>query len=639
MLVEAQNEFGKLTKEDIYFKVFEKDTTAEAVYLYESGNNFFEVRGDYVWLITQYHAKIKILKEKGLDKANIEIPYYHNKRTSEKVLKIKAITHNNGRRNYLPENKIFNIDTDERWSEKRFTFSDVQVGSILEYSYEVQSPFFFNLNGWQFQSDIPKVFTEYRAKIPGNWFYNRTLNGELELDVNDATLQKNCFTIPRAKEMASCEVLHYTMKNVPAFKDEEEFMLAGSNYRSSLEFELSEYQRFDGRTEKYTQTWKDVDKKFQKNQDIGRQLRKKNFFEKNVPIDLFDGENALHKAQKIYKFVQNHFSWNKKYGIWQDNKVKKAFDEKKGNVFEINMSLINLLNAAGLDAKMMLTATRRRGLPKKSHPVMSDFNYTLAKVDIDGQDYLLDATEEYLPFGMLPYRCLNYYGRVMDFEKESYWYDIIPEQQNRWLIRAQMKLDQESKSANGRFKSVSFGYKSLEIRQKLNSLTEEGYLSELEEGTFGDFYITEHEVVNSQSHEKQLTQDFEFEVENVFQDRKIFLNPFVIQFFDRNPFLVPERYYPIDFGYKRNYMYTLNIEIPKDFKIASLPEKIAVSLPDDSGTLRFECVSNDKGILNVFFDFRLDYTQYSSGAYKIIKEFFQYAVNAQTKSYIVLEKS
>jgi len=32
-----------------------------AVYLFEKGDNYFEVRQDYTWLITEYHAKIKVL--------------------------------------------------------------------------------------------------------------------------------------------------------------------------------------------------------------------------------------------------------------------------------------------------------------------------------------------------------------------------------------------------------------------------------------------------------------------------------------------------------------------------------------------------------------------------------------------------
>lgn len=631
-------DFGKLTQADRDFKIFEKDTSAAAVYLYEFGDNYFEVRNDYIKLITVCHTKIKILKEEGFDQATIEIPYYHTEKRSEKIQKIKAITHNETGQNRVLPSEIFDIDESERWSEKRFTFPNVKVGSVLEYSYEIESPFFFNLKGWGFQDDIPKVYSEYNAKIPGNWVYNRSLIGEIPLDTDEATVEKHCFSLPGAGEDAGCEVLKYAMKEVPAFAEDEAFMLSGKNYRSRLEFELSEYHSFYGRgTEEYTKTWKDVDAEFRSDKDIGRQLRKKNFFENNVSEQLLTEGDDLTRAKNIYSFVQNHFSWNKKYGIWRDNSVKQAFEGQKGNVAEINITLINLLNAAGLKADMMLTATRGFGLPKKSHPVMSDFNYIIAKVDIEGKSYLLDATDKNVPFGILPFRCLNYYGRVMDFKKESYWFDIVPEEQNRRTVRVQMKLNLEEGKVQGIFNSISTGYQGFAVRKSLNSLSEEEYIDEVESDAQGEFLITAHRVVDEHSDEKKLVQRFDFEVENVFQKETVYLNPFIIKFFDENPFKASERNYPIDFGYKRRYDYTMNIKIPEGYGIKNLPDNNTVVLPGNAGSLRFECKKN-ADVLTVFFDFRLNATQYKSNAYKLIKDFFALGVETQTKSYIALEK-
>ena len=53
--------FGTLSQAEKDFKEYTPDTTATAVYLFEKGDNYFEVRQDYTWLITEYHAKIKVL--------------------------------------------------------------------------------------------------------------------------------------------------------------------------------------------------------------------------------------------------------------------------------------------------------------------------------------------------------------------------------------------------------------------------------------------------------------------------------------------------------------------------------------------------------------------------------------------------
>ena len=51
-------------------------------------------------------------------------------------------------------------------------------------------------------------------------------------------------------------------------------------------------------------------------------------------------------------------------------RVKKAYKNKSGNTWEINISLINALQAANLDAKLGLHSTGENGLPNTSFPVI-----------------------------------------------------------------------------------------------------------------------------------------------------------------------------------------------------------------------------------------------------------------------------
>src|SRR5690606_3109215 len=282
-------EFGVLTPFEREFETYEKDSTAHAVYLYERGDSYFEVQDRHIWLIKKYHAKKKILDQRGFSQAEVVIPYYHSDNRSERVTNLRAMTHNGTLRHSVMPEQVFEVDENEFWSMKKFTFPKVEVGSILEYTYEIRSPYIFNLRGWSFQDGIPKVLSEFHAKIPGNYKYNRTLIGELALDVDEATLEKSCFYLPgTSSNPADREVLTYTMKDVPAFEHDGEYMLSANNYRSRLDFELSEYQGFDGTIQKFTKTWEDVDREFKADKDIGGQLGKKNYFEKRVPEDLLE---------------------------------------------------------------------------------------------------------------------------------------------------------------------------------------------------------------------------------------------------------------------------------------------------------------------------------------------------------------
>lgn len=640
-LSQAQKEipFGELLVSERLFDNYEKDSTAHAVVLFEKGNTYFEVLENRIYLIKKFHAKIKILDSQGFDEGTISIPYYKKGDSREEVSDLKAVTHNGENKVFILPTQIYTTDLTENWSEKKFTFPNIQKGSVLEYQYKIISPFFYSLNGWEFQSHLPKVHSEYNATIPANYKYNRTLRGSIPLNTNEASIKKGCFSVEGITGEADCEVLLYIMKDVPAFKvEDEEFMLAATNYMSSIDFELSEYHKFNGGVDKYTKSWKDVDSEFRGDMDIGQQLTKKGFFEKNVPEKLLTEGDALTRAKNIYAFVQNHYVWNEKYGIYGNNKVKEAFAEKKGNVAEINMSLINLLHAAGIKTNLMLLSTRKNSLPLQDHPVMSGFNYLIAKIEIDGQNHLLDATDKLTPFGMLPFRALNHYGRVMDFENESYWYDIRPETDNKFNVRASVKFDLEENKATGILYTTHTGYNAVTLNRTLNDHSKEKYLESVENSAGGNLEITAYELMKEKSDDKKVLQRFEFEVENLLNGDLVYLNPFFVRFFEKNPFLQEERSYPIDFGYPRSFKYQLNIALPEGYVVQELPKDVTVFLGKDIAKLNFYNKSNE-GQVAINFDLDLHHTYFVPEDYDSLKQLFKHVTDIQKNALIVLKRN
>ncbi len=57
--------------------------------------------------------------------------------------------------------------------------------------------------------------------------------------------------------------------------------------------------------------------------------------------------------------------------------------------------------------------------------MINKFNYVIAHVSMDGKDYLLDATDPFLPATMLPVRCLNGEGRLIN-KKDQRWISLNP---------------------------------------------------------------------------------------------------------------------------------------------------------------------------------------------------------------------
>ncbi|MEN8125810.1 MAG: DUF3857 domain-containing protein [Bacteroidota bacterium] len=628
--------FGDIKNKELTMTIYNKDTTANAVVLYEHGNTEVKKNSGIIFLKTTIYKKIKILKKEGEENATVKIYLYNKKNKSgEKVKNITAFTYNNGEAKMpLTKNNIFTTKLNDTYKEVTFTFPNVKVGSVLEYRYDLESEFFFNFEGWKFQSEIPKIYSEYHAIIPGYWQYNRTLKGSQKLLINEAKLKQRCFEI--SGSTASCEELTYAMQDIPALIEEEDFSTTKDNYISTIKFELSKISYPDGRIEEFTTTWKDTDRQFKIDESIGKQLNNKSFFTNNIPPEILNIEGSIPRAKAVYSFVQNHFSLNenKKY-IYKDVNVKKAYKENIGSVSEINTALVNALKAAGIESNLMFISTRDNGFPTKLHPVMTDFNYVVAYAYINKLNYTLDASDKNLQFGMLPYKALNGYGRVLDFDNGSFWLDIVPKVKTYNRTVAKLKLTDEN-NLSGTLSETNNGYFAKYKRDRIKNNTEEDYLS-YKEDKIENIEIDSYKNNNLENFEKPLLESSEVTVLSTEEvGNKLYINPFIDKY-DKNPFNLNQRYYPVDFGFNFIETYIANIEIPNTYKIKSLPESISLKLPDKGGSFVAKCDEKDNKI-TLISKISIHKSVYSTEEYQYLKELFNQIIKNQ-KTLIVLEKT
>src|SRR5690606_24579445 len=327
-------------------------------------------------------------------------------------------------------------------------------GSIIEYSYRLRSPHIFNFHTWHLQSDIPKINSLFEAVIPAMYNYNVILRGPYPLDVQDAKLDRGAFRI--AGRDIDCSHMKYGMRNVPAFVAED-YMTASSNFKSAIYFELSDIYRLNGTNIKITKDWKNVDRELVTHPDFGRQMKRDNAFKNILPAILVDTMDDLDKAKAIYRYIQGHIKWNRYLGKYSEAGVGNALERRSGNIGDINLALIAGLYAAGLDGEAVILSTRDNGLVNDLHPVLSDFNYVVAKVNIGDTYYLLDASDPLLPFGLLPLHCINGKARVINLKAPSYW--IVPESSQKSTTQYMLKAKLDADGVlRGRLTTNSYGY-------------------------------------------------------------------------------------------------------------------------------------------------------------------------------------
>lgn len=628
------SESYRVTLGDIETNTFEKDSTANALTIYELGNSFVD-KNDYD-LRTEIKQKIKILNKEGFDKTNVSIHLYNNDDSKEKVEKIVATTYNlvNGKviSTKLLEKDIYREKYDENHTLVKFTLPNIKEGSIITYSYTLISPFMFKYKGWNFQSDIPTLYSEYRTSIPGNWFYNIKLVGGKKLTTNTSEIKKNCLQNSRGAS-ADCGNSVYAMKDIPAFI-EEDYMTSESNYLARVEYELQTFKSFDGTVNNYTKTWKSVDNEFKTDKDIGRQLRKSINLEDLLDSEIINETDLLKKANAIYRYIQENYTWNGDYKIFKDVSIKDLIKNKSGNISSINILLHNLLKESGIHVKSVLLSTRNNGFATKIHPVISDFNYLIVQVTINDNIYYLDATDKYLSFGDIPFRCLNGYGRLMDFKNGSEWIDIKPNKPSSVFYKAELQLD-ENETISGDITSKRTGYHALNYKKSYYQ-NSGAYLQKLENKypyiDISDFEVTSDGVTNSDFKES-------YHIDYNYEDTgdHIYLNPFFVNFFKENPFKLQERTYPIDFGYKDSYFYGFKLSCSDNYTIVEIPKEKVIDLPNNSGRLLFSAKTNGNSI-NMIFQINFKKAIYKPEYYPYLKEFMSRIINIQTNSLVLLKK-
>jgi hypothetical protein len=618
---------GKVGANELHTQQYALDTTANAIILTEFGEAHVENGGDRN-IILEYYVKIKILKKEGLSFADFEIPLYKSEGRAEGLRSVQASSFNleNGKvvETKLSSKSVFTENTSKYYDTKKFAIPNVKVGSVIEVFYITESPYFFKFHGWDFQSPIPKLSSEYWATIPGNYIYNMTIKGYLKLDKNESEIIKDCFSV--GTQTANCARYKWAMKNVPAFVTED-YMTAKSNFVSSINFELSEIRHFTGQVDKVTKEWKDVELELKQHDDFGQQLKKgRAILEREVELILTAETDPLQRLNKIYDLVRYSYRWNGKYGMLTDLGVKKAFENKTGNVADINLTLIAVLRKAEFNANPLILSTRENGLPIEIHPVLSDFNYVVARVKIGDKFYLLDACDRNVPLGVLPIRCLNGKGRVIA-DEGSFFTELTPIEKEKRQTVYNLTLD-ESGSIAGTIQTVYYGYAALRKRLEISELQDSSELLTHYRTKYND-NITSVRFENLDQIKLPLKEKLQviLPAESSIVDGML-ISPFLLKRWDKNPFKSRQRSYPVDFAVPIDDRVTFIFQYPANMQLTDIPAAVKTGLPSSGGMVVFE-VLNNANTINVNYILQLNKSVYEAYEYPQLKELFNIIIQVQ----------
>lgn len=625
-------QFPKIQRDDIEKSTFTIDSSATAVVLMEKGETFIEASdADRAYMVFHnYKIRIKILKQEGYDEANFTIPLYKFGNTFEYVRNIRGSSANlkNGKliHTALEQKNVFYENNSEYLKLVKFTLPDIVEGSIIDVEYTVISPDIFNFRTWNFQSNLPKLSSEYNVRIPAVYTYNVVLKGALKLNDTKSYLDKQCLFIHNTR--VDCSNITYSMSNIPAFK-EEAFMLARKNYLSAVYFELVEAYGAQGNKQSFTKKWTDVDRELLSEKSFGGQLKRGNYIKEHIDPAIFGITDNHERADKIYQWIQKNIKWNNYYGKYSHNGIDVALRNKNGNIADINLALIAALNAADIEAYPILVSSRENGLPHDLHPVISDFNYVIAGVKIDGELIQLDASDKLLAFGQLPIRAINGQGRIIYSKKSSEWIPLENKIVSSTSFIFNGKLGEDGK-IRGILNIAQNGLDAYHKRKEILNFSSIEEYEETLDNRLTNMSLESLEISGLEESNNILLTEMEVVIETGqhLSSSTIVLNPIFIERTVKNPFNLDTRFYPVDLGARKHESYEINIELPEGMTLSNGPSNNNLTLPDNSARYLYRSDFKNN-TLSVIQRLSLAKPYYSEDEYFGLKELYSRIIQQQ----------
>ena len=647
--------FGDVAMDVLKMQVYDKDTSAGAVVLADYGestitynqNQGFELRFERL-------RRIKILNKSDYDWANFVIPVYKTDANDEKLTNLKAATFNleGGKitETRLTKEGIFNEKATDNWANTRITLPNVKEGSVIDIAYSISSPFLFNFQDWEFQSAIPVLWSEYVAKIPEYFDYQKYTQGYIPLAVNDQWSEQKTITLnfkQRTQSFTSAtstsfsaERINYNeisyrwvSKDVPAFK-EEPYMTNSVDYLSKINFELALIAIPGQPVQTVMGTWENINKELLESNQFGGAIKKSGSLSKIVQEITAGKNSAENKISAIYHYVKGNVEWDGNYRKFTEGNFKKVLEEKKGNSADINLMMVAMLQKAGIQADPLVVSTRNHGFVRPQFPLSSQFNYVLCAAQINNDILLLDATDRTLPMNALPERCLNGQGLLIS-EKQSGWIELVPSFRTRSLTDASLEFDEQGKM-KCQLKVTKEGYHGQQMRIQYLTKGEGAYLKALNEQN--DWVINESKFENITNLNDPVYEIYDMSLsdENALAEI-IYINPLVGHRETQNPFKSETREYPVDFGSGFEKVHLTNIKIPDGYQIEDLPENIAITLPNKGGRFIYN-VGRIGNTIRLTSQLVIGKGLFTQDEYAALREFYAKVVAKQEEQFVLKKK-
>lgn len=599
------------------------DSSAQALILFEKGSSLLKNS------VLTYHIQrtVKIINPVVADQvAMIAVPEIG----VMTVRNIKGATYNleNGtvieqelKKSDIVKDKITHLAT-----ALKFVLPSLKAGSIIHYSYTFEYRSFTNLEDWTFQHDFPTLFSEYTISIPN--YFPVTFMLRTRFPYKEAKSQNEVETLTAGSYTSDYgygmgKNLTWVRQNIPALTPEP-FSKSKAYYQEMVTANL------------INKKWETVNNYYFKyNTYYARVFNANSFLKSTVSRLISNQASAVDQAKSIYTFVRDSIAMDNFVDHGSDLDLKETLKSRKGSHQEVNLLLVAMLRRAGIDAAPLLLHTTS-GLPlNPMFPDLDKVNYVAAYANIDKKPYYLDATNKYLPFGLLPQYCYNGYCRIlaknggssttlspdMLSDKNILFTKITVDSGHTFQLDLEQKIGQVS---------------AFNFRQTCKSdLTEakKRIRAMFDDNTFS---ISNIQIDNLDNPDKSLTIHIKATKTLAKSTNVLYMNAFFQSYFEKNPFLATTRKNPVDMNHTYYNKYILRFQYPDDFKVVDYPKSSLVKLNDGSMALKtFVEVDSIQHMFSLNSIFESQKTHFPAADYQNLRDFFTTLITVQDSKIVL----
>jgi hypothetical protein len=655
--VNAQEfKLGKVSIAELEQKAHPKDSSATAAILFKKGQTRFMYSQNEGFVVeTEVTMRVKIYKKDGYDWANESVRFASGSNNiKEKVTFTDAVTYNlvagKIEKTKLKSEGEFIEKVNKYSSRKKITLPNIKEGSVIEFKYTIRTDNVVMLRDFDFQMEIPVDYAEYITYIPEYFVYNTKTKGFIapktvvetfsnSLLINSKERTSQSFGGPVRTNFSQDKIDYketkttYIVENMPAMK-EEVFVNNVDNYTTGLVQELSMTQYPNQTIKTFATDWNSVAKTIYEYDDFGPELNKTGYFEEDLKVIIAGLKNQDEIIWAVLNYVKTTVKWNEYYGYSCDEGVKAAYKNKVGNVAEINLMLTAMLRNAGLKANPVLVSTRANGI--SIFPNRTAYNYVIAAVETPDGAILLDATSKFSTPDVLPFRDLNWLGRLIRKDGTSEDVDLMPETASIDNVTLAYAVDATGK-ITGKLRKQRTDHNAMSFRSEIENIKEEVYLEKLENEN-QKIEIADYSRTNEKDIKSPIIETCSFAGTDLCEviGEKIYINPLLFFTKQQSPFKQETREYPIDYGFPFLEKFNINIDIPEGYTIETLPKSAQLNMEENIGGFKFiSSVTGNK--IQLVVSHQINTPIISSEHYSMLKEYYQGMIAKETEK-IVLKK-